>query len=296
MLLRCIGALLTATSAVNAFHNSSPFLLLSSNPIESAPRSLEIATEQTITDLIASASSPCDATSYIILSQPGLTTADLRDSAHHKGLKALSATGFSVEVTNVIGELDIKGLTKTVAKNCDAGDASEEKSRRGETVSYVSTEKKVVLASFEALPVGKQERAAGLKSFDAGLSSWLHRLDKNYVFILASTPVEAAEAHAHMYEMDEPYPTAMHQDLKRGLELERRAKGNSSSGDHMQDGLPLFEKYKFLSPGIFMSLSVSLLLVIILWVGVSAIAGLEVSYAAFSKEMGPAAQNKGKQQ
>lgn len=46
---------------------------------------------------------------------------------------------------------------------------------------------------------------------------------------------------------------------------------------------------------IFMSLLVSLLLIIILYVGVSAIAGLEVSYMAFSKEMGPAAQ-KQKQQ
>ena len=44
-----------------------------------------------------------------------------------------------------------------------------------------------------------------------------------------------------------------------------------------------------------MGLSVSLLLFIILYVGVSAIAGLEVSYMAFSKEMGPQAQ-KPKQQ
>jgi hypothetical protein len=44
-----------------------------------------------------------------------------------------------------------------------------------------------------------------------------------------------------------------------------------------------------------MGLSVSLLLFIILYVGVTAIAGLEVSYAAFAKENGPQAQNKGKQ-
>lgn len=45
-----------------------------------------------------------------------------------------------------------------------------------------------------------------------------------------------------------------------------------------------------------MGLTVSILLTVILWAGVSAIAGLEVSYKAFSKEMGPQAQNKGKQQ
>ena len=44
-----------------------------------------------------------------------------------------------------------------------------------------------------------------------------------------------------------------------------------------------------------MGLSVTVLLGLIIYVGVTAIAGLEVSYAAFSKEMGPQAQNKGKQ-
>lgn len=44
-----------------------------------------------------------------------------------------------------------------------------------------------------------------------------------------------------------------------------------------------------------MGLSVTLLLFLILYVGISAIAGLDVSYMAFSKEMVPQAQ-KGKQQ
>lgn len=41
-----------------------------------------------------------------------------------------------------------------------------------------------------------------------------------------------------------------------------------------------------------MGLTVALLLFMILYVGISAIAGLEVSYMAFSKEMGPQAQKK----
>lgn len=39
-----------------------------------------------------------------------------------------------------------------------------------------------------------------------------------------------------------------------------------------------------------MGLTVSLFLIGILYVGISAIAGLEVSYMAFNKEMGPQAQ------
>jgi hypothetical protein len=127
--------------------------------------------------------------------------------------------------------------------------------------------------------------------------------------ILLSGP-STGEPAENLYEMDEPYPSAMHQGLKRDIKYEPLKSGNHS----MQDGLPLFEKYQFLSPGksshqhpvklftnltctgIFMGLTISLLLFVMLWIAVSAIAGLEVSYMAFSKEMGPAAQNKGKQQ
>jgi hypothetical protein len=45
-----------------------------------------------------------------------------------------------------------------------------------------------------------------------------------------------------------------------------------------------------------MGIVVSILLFSILYVGISAISGLEVSYMAFSKEMGPAAQKKQVQQ
>jgi len=127
--------------------------------------------------------------------------------------------------------------------------------------------------------------------------------------ILLSAPSTGEPAES-VYEMDEPYPSAMHQGLKRDIKYEPLKSGNHS----MQAGLPLFEKYQFLSPGkllenhaeepftnstrtgIFMGLTISLLLFVMLWIAVSAIAGLEVSYMAFSKEMGPAAQNKGKQQ
>ncbi len=44
--------------------------------------------------------------------------------------------------------------------------------------------------------------------------------------------------------------------------------------------------------GIFMGLVVVAMLTSILYIGLSAIAGLEVSYMSFSKEMGPNAQKK----
>jgi hypothetical protein len=74
-------------------------------------------------------------------------------------------------------------------------------------------------------------------------------------------------------------------DLKRNL-APPRGKGPFT------DQRPLFEKYQFFNPGLFMGLLVGLILVAILSVGISAIGSLKVSYAAFEKEMGPAAQKK----
>lgn len=68
---------------------------------------------------------------------------------------------------------------------------------------------------------------------------------QDHMVIVLSTPSESFSHPEHLYEMDEPYPSAMHQDLKRDIEYSPLKSSNSS----MQDGLPLFEKYQFLSPG-----------------------------------------------
>lgn len=79
----------------------------------------------------------------------------------------------------------------------------------------------------------------------------------------------------------------------------------------MRDNRPLFEKYQFFTPGksspgdtalgwallipiegIFMSFIVISIILSILGVGLKALASLEVSYGAFDKDMGPAAQKK----
>ena len=78
---------------------------------------------------------------------------------------------------------------------------------------------------------------------------------------------------------------------------------------------PLFEKYQYFTPGmltsfqrlsslnvgclltthvgIFMGLIVILPLFLILYVGISAVGSLQVSYAAFDREMGPRTAKKG---
>ncbi|KAL8990054.1 MAG: hypothetical protein Q9177_001202, partial [Variospora cf. flavescens] len=83
-----------------------------------------------------------------------------------------------------------------------------------------------------------------------------------------------------------------HMELKRDLLTTKRADSiiTTTTGGNVTliDG-PLFERYAFLSPGIFMGLLIAIPLFLVLYVGVSAVGSLQVSYAAFEKEMGPAA-------
>lgn len=64
--------------------------------------------------------------------------------------------------------------------------------------------------------------------------------------VIVSTPPTTVEHTDKVYKMDDPYPSALHQDLRREIKYEPL---KSSSNSTMQDGLPLFEKYQFFSPG-----------------------------------------------
>merc|ERR1711977_457407 len=125
--------------------------------------------------------------------------------------------------------------------------------------------------------------------FDSTLYSLLQGLSSGpkYTVILLSTPAtNVSPAQAVVSEKEnsivyEPkFMEPLHMDLKRDIYARER----NESG--VVDRRPLFEKYNFLSPGLFMGL------LAILSVGIGAISSLEVSYGAFDKEMGPAAQQK----
>jgi len=82
----------------------------------------------------------------------------------------------------------------------------------------------------------------------------LSRLEKQkqpYVLIYTSR----ASAHAsHVdppYEMDEPYPSALHTDLKRDVESRKRnmQRRQANGIDNSKSNLPLFERYQYLTPG-----------------------------------------------
>jgi hypothetical protein len=115
--------------------------------------------------------------------------------------------------------------------------------------------------------------------------------DQDFTVIYMTTPVEESVAKAQLqqdtppYEMENSFGNFDQLELKRDLSSHvKRVNATSSAG--------LFERYQYFTPGIFMAFSAIIPLFLILLVGIRALTSLEVSYFAFSKEMGPNAQKK----
>lgn len=118
-----------------------------------------------------------------------------------------------------------------------------------------------------------------------------------------------------MYEMDSSFSSSQsHLGIKRDFSV--HGKRADDGGNVTLPDAPLFEKYQYFTPGslssfswrggglmlesllkldlgIFMGIIVILPLFMILYVGISAVGSLQVSYAAFDREMGPQMAKKG---
>ena len=100
------------------------------------------------------------------------------------------------------------------------------------------------------LPADAKSRGGVLKDTDSALAPTIQTVlsaEQDAVLMYITTPPMQKTQHQgdqHDYEMDDPYPSSMHTDLKRDV----YPRQDSSSGE-MQAGLPLFEKYQFLTPG-----------------------------------------------
>ncbi|KAK0803475.1 hypothetical protein LTR57_019663 [Friedmanniomyces endolithicus] len=227
---------------------------------------------------------------YFIFTQPGLQAADFQHmpKLRQRVSKLKDGESAYVQIPEVVGGVSVEKMAASMVGKMGVGD----------TGGMREQEMPALSAS-----MSKSDRADAVAMTDDYIGALLAEMEdlsiEPYLFIFAGEAAKSGngsvEDHRDLpYEMDEPYPT-LHTDLKRDTRTYHVRQANSSA-ENPQSHLPLFEKYKFLSPALFMGLTVSLILFSILYVGVSAIAGLEVSYAAFSKEMGPQAQNKGKQQ
>ncbi|KAL6819328.1 BIG/ATPase V1 complex, subunit S1 [Trichoderma sp. SZMC 28015] len=270
MHFQTIASLLAFSGAANAFFDSSPWILLSTSPFAKAPSADSIQTSSSVLGFTKDALSTCPTDRYLIVSQPGLNTQDIRRSSGcvmpHlcKVVDDERIKGKSI-VNEVVGNLEDAHLSEYIKSAC---------AKQGKT----ATVEEIHLA-----PLSWEDRAAAFAANDDKLAQGLEKATEgdSYTFLFFSTPGEP------IYEPE--FEEALRTELKRNVQSDEPSKGGNNTE---WDKLPLFEKYQFFTPGIFMALITAVILLAILSVGIRALGSLEVSYGAFEKDMGPAAQKK----
>jgi len=190
-----------------------------------------------------------------------------------------------------LGFSDGEDMVKFVAKECGAKlvEGRDLKSAMGQRKYEDSV---VVFVERSGLQSNSPEdREDEMRNLDSNLYSTLLKDLPNgikYTVIFTTTKVEKVVAellNLPEYKPEFAVASVLKMDLKRDL----RVRVDNGTRPDLR---PLFEQYQFLSPGLFMGLLVGILLLSILYVGISAVSSLQVSYGAFDKEMGPAAQKK----
>lgn len=157
---------------------------------------------------------------------------------------------------------------------------------------------KVVRIDFERLPVEKAAREKTLEQHDAFLHTVLEMLHpRKLALIYASSPISSLSDEEKV-AVAKAQKAAKQEEAKVALEL-RSVKYRSD--EDLQDPAKengtvvvggLFHRYQFFTPAIFMGYMALFLMLAILYVGLSAVSSIEVSYGAFEKDMGPAAAKK----
>ncbi|KAF2669629.1 BIG1-domain-containing protein [Microthyrium microscopicum] len=275
-------ALLASCAA--AFKDTSPFFLFSTSPSFSTFPSPNIAHAASITSSLLSTLSSCPSDAYILVSQPAVASADFAHGAGIPHLRnAMNGTAgparHAVTVPEVVGSIDMAKVTALLESTCGARMLSAD-AGTGEIPSGTA-HPRIIKVDFPPLPTAITDRAAKLSDHDSFLHAVLSTAGGHaFTVIYHTTPLLDAIA-TPAYEMADPYENVLHNEFKRAIEP---LAANSTGG--------VFDHYVFLGPGIFMGLFASFLLFMIFYTGLSALLSLKVSYFAFSKEMGPAAQKK----
>ncbi|MCJ1251068.1 hypothetical protein MMC30_008299 [Trapelia coarctata] len=294
-----LGAFALSIAAVNAFQDTSPFILFSTSDIFTSSPGL--ATASSIHSKLNAELKTCPSDIYVIVSQPGVSSTDYSSKGSTPYLKKwASGEDKSIRsrftVSEVVGEIDTGVLVEELEQTCGSGTLSIDAST-GLFDIVDDMKPRVIKVDFPAFPQG-QERSTSARVNDLFLYNLINMLPSTkYTVIYATTPLSPSHNHdaqepTSLYEMDHTLSPLVHMDLKRDVSVHESASKNSSNSS----SLPLFEKYQYFTPGLFMGLLVSFLLAMILYVAVSALGSLQVSYAAFDSMNGPAAHKKQQQQ
>ncbi|GAB1194066.1 hypothetical protein APSETT444_003306 [Aspergillus pseudonomiae] len=278
MHLSSFSLLALGAATANAFRDTSPFFLASTSEyvlvavirviagsssktqLTSSFRILSTSSQlksaPSLLDDLSSKLSSCPSDYYVIASQPGVHSTDFstRKSAPRLGAK-------------------MTGKDKTI--------------RSTATVNEVVG----VLEAKQIQSIIEKECGAQTTAIDGSyglLSDIIERIpsSKKYTILYVTSPREFGESDSGIYQSEtDPYQDPVHMDLKRDFAAHSRRSEPASNKS-------LFQEYQYFTPGLFMGLMATFVFIMILYVGFSALASLEVPYAAFEKDTSASVQKK----
>ncbi|KAL1957087.1 hypothetical protein VTO42DRAFT_6345 [Malbranchea cinnamomea] len=284
---------LVAVTAVDAFRDTSPLFFFSTSEFESSSQQLESASS--VTEDVTEKLSSCPSQFYILASQPGVHAMDYSSKRsaprlREQVLKKDNTIRSSFTVSEVVGEVDNSSFESLLVSKCGAG-VMEVDAQSGSlpSTSEYTSRPQIIKVPFSRLPTDPSSRAEQLVTNDLYLGSLIDLLPTpDYTVVYTTTPrndgtFPSVAEQPSQKPNPESQPDPLHVQQKRIT---------SRDDDDENSNQPLFEKYQFLSPGIFMGLLAGFVLLTILYAGFSALTSLQVSYASFTKESGPGTAKK----
>ncbi|KAK9452640.1 BIG/ATPase V1 complex, subunit S1 [Dipodascopsis uninucleata] len=283
-------------SSVFAFEDTSPLMLLSSKmtpEVHNHLSSVSISSAEHFHDLAKKLVSNCQADAYIVVSQPGLHASDFSATSEHTTpnlRKLFDQASTSYAVRNAHGVFDIDNLEKHIVDTWGADTVVVDAA--SDAFSISESKPQLVHVDFPALPVDFT-RANVLAENDAMLYSIMSLLKtENYAVVYASSPISrpyiskrspvpyVSDSASPTNTSDYYYPTGTMGYPTGSMYPTMIPEGARTDGS-------IFTRYQFFTPGMFMSIIASVILIIILGVALKSIASVKISYDAFEKEMGP---------
>ncbi|KAI1335199.1 ER protein BIG1 [Xylariaceae sp. FL0016] len=255
-------------ASAQAFSDTTPFILFSTAKLPNAETISQDALKFSSSVLSSTKQllAACPTDRYLLVSQPNLNHAHLTSVAAAPNLVfAMNRAETRWGVSEVAGELDLSLVRDYIMEKCGV---------ESNAIDEVGLE-----------PVWATGSEAALKSNDDELGIVLdqYKAESSYTVIYTGgLRTEKPETYTPEFQNE----SGMRTELKRQVHDITRRMAKPA------DPTPLFEKYQFFTPGIFVGLIATIVLMSILYAGVSAVASLDVSYGAFDKDMGPSAQKK----
>ncbi|KAI1355056.1 ER protein BIG1 [Xylaria sp. FL0043] len=272
MRLSVATAIAGLCASSHAFSDSSPFILFSTAKLSKPTSQDQLQSSSQVLESTKQLLSSCPTNRYLFVSQPNLNAAHLSSTAAVPKLsESLNHAASSYSVAEMAGEFDVKSIAAYIQEKCELPQSS--------------------INMIELLPVPSSpaESARALKENDEELGIVLEQYGasggESYTVVYTGGP-QTEKPQTYTAEFTDS--GAGHSELKRQLHDINGVRRQANKDKN----LPLFEKYQYFTPGIFMGLVALIILMSILYAGISALASLQVSYGAFDKEMGPAAQKK----